>query len=102
MGEDREGHPVWYDHFSYDFRGNYISTLFKTHSRHMHKIYSQASLTHSVMVTGLFYSVRMDDIMTLFMYRAELCLQRCAKASVRVHYYFFFNNLIMLCQILST
>ena len=22
MGEDREGHPVWYDNFNYDFRGS--------------------------------------------------------------------------------
>ena len=21
MGEDREGHPVWYDNFNYDFKG---------------------------------------------------------------------------------
>jgi hypothetical protein len=24
-GEDREGHPVWYDNFNYDFRGLHYS-----------------------------------------------------------------------------
>ena len=24
MGEDREGHPVWYDNFNYDFKGIYM------------------------------------------------------------------------------
>jgi hypothetical protein len=52
MGEDREGHPVWYDNFNYDFR-------------------------------GLHYSVRLDDIMTYFMYQAELCLQHCAEATIQ-------------------
>ena len=47
MGDDREGHPVWYDHFSYDFRGNYICTLFKIHSRHTHKIYIYTSISNS-------------------------------------------------------
>ena len=36
-------------------------------------------------VLGLHCSVKLDDIMTHFMYRAELCFQRCAEASVRVY-----------------
>ena len=27
MGEDKEGHPVWYCQFSYDFRGKYIHII---------------------------------------------------------------------------
>ena len=27
MGEDREGHPVWYGNFNYDFRGKYILVI---------------------------------------------------------------------------
>jgi metal transporter CNNM len=50
MGEDREGHPVWYDHFNYDFK-------------------------------GLHYSVRMDEVLLLSLYRAELALKMCATAS---------------------
>ena len=28
MGEDREGHPVWYDNFNYDFRGSVIPYIY--------------------------------------------------------------------------
>ena len=28
MGEDREGHPVWYDNFNYDFRGSFIPYIY--------------------------------------------------------------------------
>ena len=39
---------------------------------------------HINIVLGLHCSVKPEDIMTHFMYRAELCFQRCAEASARV------------------
>ena len=27
MGEDREGHPIWYDNFNYDFKGKLITCI---------------------------------------------------------------------------
>ena len=79
MGEDREGHPVWYDNFNHDFRGKQIShnTLIK---------YPSISITdHSNLLIGLHYSVRVDDVIMYFMYRAELCLQHCAEISAQVY-----------------
>ena len=49
------------------------------------------------MFIGIHYSVRVDDIMTHFMYRAELCFKLCAEASIRVRFYFA-QTWTVMCQ----
>ena len=84
MGEDREGHPVWYDNFKYDFRGSFIPYIYRhIHILHLVNLHLQQKILLMYYI-GLYYSVSLDDIITHFMYQAELCLQHCAKATIQV------------------
>ena len=90
MGEDREGHPVWYDNFNYDFKGKLVTCISPTMCYHTLCVRKkkQCDIHHPVMIllyAGLHYSVKMDDVLRLCMYRVELCMQRCAEASIEVH-----------------
>ena len=34
MGEDREGHPIWYDNFNLDFKGKLVACISPTMCYH--------------------------------------------------------------------
>ena len=77
MGEDRDGHPVWYDHFNYDFRGKGAHCHFLSHVKMLDRLY------HNILI-GLHFSTKPDDIMKLWIYRVEMLAQLCEEASARV------------------
>ena len=59
MGEDREGHPIWYDNFNYDFRGKYMMHIHVysgfTHYNYIHS--SQTVFTMYLCRTALFSEI---------------------------------------------
>ena len=73
LGEDRDGHPVWYDNFNYDFRGK---------DALCHSLVMSRCLPHNyIILIGLYFSTKPDDIMKLWIYRVEMLAQLCEETS---------------------